>query len=200
VILQDESIIPLSDTSTGLQGTIPLLVVFDNIVESINSSSRSSLLRDHLLIIEEPELNLFPETQKKVVEYIIGNNFEIETDVKIDEADLNKVIVDVTENVFSKKYKNQLLITTHSPYILTALNNLMYAYEVGKLNKVEVAKIVDPIYWVNPDDVSVYLLKDGNGESIMDIEEMMIRAEMIDGVSNDINLIYAKLGEIKYGS
>ena len=197
VILQDDSIIPLSDASTGLQGTIPLLVVFDNIVGSINLNKGSASIREHLLVIEEPELNLFPKTQTKLLNYIIGNNFQFETHLSVEKSDSNNSEA-IANHIFLKEYKNQLLITTHSPYILTALNNLMYAYEVGQLNKEKVAEIVDPKFWVNPMDVSVYLLKDGKEEDIIDKEEMMIKAEMIDGVSNEINLIYAKLGEIKY--
>ncbi len=124
-------------------------------------------------IIEEPELNLFPKAQQELVNYLVANTMSV---------------------------GSQALLTTHSPYILTALNNLIYAYEVGKLNKGKVEKLVDSKYWISPNEVSVYLLKDGNAESIMDTEEMTIRVETIDEASDEINLIYAKLGEIKYGS
>lgn len=181
VILEDNSIVPLSDTSTGLQGTIPLLVVYDNIVELINSNSNSSKIRDHLLVIEEPELNLFPLTQKKLLNYIIGNNFE------------------VRGNIDEKTYKNQLLITTHSPYILTALNNLIYAHEIGKLNKESVENLIDFKYWVNPDDVSVYqLLTNGTCESIMDEELKQIKVEKIDEISEILSKQWHELADLNF--
>ena len=189
VIMQDESIIPLSDASTGLQGTIPLLVVFDDIVELINQKSNSAKIREHLLVIEEPELNLFPLTQKKLLNYIIANNFEIRG------------------NDNGKPYKNQLLITTHSPYILTSLNNLMFAYKVGNMdggvNKVAIDKIIPQQNWVNPDDVSCYLLKlDKNGysthEDIKD-KEGLIKSSMIDSVSRELNMEFNEIINIEIG-
>jgi len=64
--------------------------------------------RSVFLVIEEPEAHLFPETQNQLVEF-----FGLFANAKPD---------------------NQLLVTTHSPYILTALNNLIYAYQVGQKN------------------------------------------------------------------
>jgi len=189
VIMQDESIIPLSDASTGLQGTIPLLVVFDDIVEIINQKSNSAKIREHLLVIEEPELNLFPLTQKKLLDYIITNNFEIRG------------------NDNEKTYKNQLLITTHSPYILTSLNNLMYAHQVGNMesgvHKAAVSDIIPQQNWINPDDVSCYLLKlDENGYSIHeDIKdkEGLIKSSMIDSVSRELNTEFNEIINIEIG-
>lgn len=34
-------------------------------------------------------------------------------------------------------------MTTHSPYVLSSLNNLIYAYNVGQNHKEEVENIVD---------------------------------------------------------
>ncbi len=170
VIMSNGEKIFLSDASTGLQGAMPMLVVFDSIVNSINKKSKFQVNKTNLLVVEEPELNLFPETQKKVVDYIIGNNFDT-----LDSTDV-------------KDYKNQLIITTHSPYILTSLNNLMYAHEVGKIHADEVEKVIERKYWLNPNDVSGYELKtDGTCEDIFDREENLIGAEKIDEISNTLN-------------
>jgi hypothetical protein len=96
--------------------------------------------------------------------------------------------------------KNQLVITTHSPYILTSLNNLMYAYEVGQKELEAVNKIIDNKYWINPDDVSAYmLLTDGTCEDILDREENIIQAEKIDSVSRQINHEFDLIQNIKLG-
>jgi len=80
-----------------------------------------------------------------------------------------------------------MLLTTHSPYILTSLNNLMYAYQIGKDNVSKVERIVERRYWVNPEDVSAYmLLPNGTCESIID-SEGLIKAEKIDSVSAILN-------------
>ena len=98
--------IPINDASTGIQGTITLLTVFDYVIKTS--------LKKELLVIEEPELNCFPHTQYKLMKHFIENNFNI---------------------LSNQNHSNQLLITTHSPYMLTSLNNLIYAYKIGKMDK-----------------------------------------------------------------
>lgn len=112
-------------------------------------------------IIEEPELNLYPSAQKEIINFL-------------------------ADKVFN--FNNRVLLTTHSPYILTSLNNLMYAYEVGKNEPEEVSNIIDKKYWINPEEVSAYkLLKDGTCENIIDRDEKLIKAEKIDEVSGFLN-------------
>ena len=111
-------------------------------------------------MIEEPELNLFPLSQDKLVRFLVDKC--------------------VNNNI-------SMLLTTHSPYILTSLNNLMYAYQIGKDNVSKVERIVERRYWVNPEDVSAYmLLPNGTCESIID-SEGLIKAEKIDSVSAILN-------------
>ena len=64
------------------------------------------------IIIEEPEQNLFPKAQKETVEYIVE---QISDD-------------------------NNLFMMTHSPYILTALNNLILANDVKEEKGLEAIK------------------------------------------------------------
>lgn len=129
-------------------------------------------------VIEEVELNLFPTIQKRLVENLLEhfNN--------------------------GKGYK--YFLTTHSPYILTSLNNFMYAYQVGKDHKEEINKVIDEKYWLNPDEVSAYLLRYDDEvkgvvqEDILDREEGMIFAEKIDGVSRTLNEKFDSLIDINF--
>ncbi len=170
IILKDGKEVLLSNASTAIQVTIPMLVVFDKIVKNL-----SPALDDFkkLLVIEEPELNCFPETQYKLIKHLISN-----------------LIINDNQNAY---YKNQLLITTHSPYILTSLNNLMYSYVVGQKESVETGKIIPKNYWINPSDVSAYMLSDGRCEDILDKEEGLIKAEKIDGVTDILNNQFSEL-------
>jgi hypothetical protein len=198
VVMNNGEKIFLTDASTGLQGTIPMLVVIDSVVDKImkigGSRTRNQSKIEHLLVVEEPELNLFPETQKKVIEYIIGNNFEVPTKIEISKEGIDDV--EISEDFENKVFKNQLIITTHSPYTLTTLNNLMYAYQIGQKHKEEVSKIIEEKYWVNPEDVRCYMMKDGEAELIME-EDGLIDATFIDGVSNDLNNEYLRVNEVK---
>lgn len=126
-----------------------------------------------LHIIEEPEQNLFPITQYELVKYIQQN-------------------CSLTNNSY--------FLTTHSPYILTSLNNLMEAFIVGENNAEKVNEIIDKKYWLNPKDVSAYMLTtDGIAETII-AEDGLIMTEKIDAVSDVLNGLYDKLLDIKYSN
>ena len=63
-------------------------------------------------------------------------------------------------------------MTTHSPYILSSLNNLIYAYKVGQNHKEEVQNIVDE-------------------------ELQQIKAERLDQVSTVLNEEFDRLLDIE---
>jgi predicted ATPase len=116
------------------------------------------------VIFEEPEAHLYPETQSDIVELI---------------------------GLLANVYNNQIIITTHSPYILSAFNNLLYAYQVGK-NKVgdereAVESIVNSKSWIDPNRISAYFISENGYESIIDEELKLIQAEKIDSASSIIN-------------
>ena len=188
IITSDDTIINLVDASSGIQGCVALLTVVDSVMYFPTISGRRMIPAEdslNLLVLEEPELNLFPETQKKLLNYIIANNFSVTGDSEISEQSIGNFC------------KNQLLFTTHSPYILTSLNNLMYAYSVGKNHFAQINKIVEKKYWVNPDDVSAYLLlSNGQCESILD-KEGLIKTEKIDNVSGILNKEFNEMFDIE---
>ncbi len=184
IVLDNGKKVPLVTTSSAIQSGIPLLVSFDNSFQRIiNEEFFKNDFRfrkgSSFVFIEEPELNLFPVTQKKIVQYLI-----------------ERIINDRINNK-SPNYLSCLLITTHSPYILTSLNNLMYAYQVGQKHKDGVNGIIPEKYWVNPEDVRCYLMEDGEAKLIMDEEDGLIDATYIDSVSNDLNNEYLRINEVK---
>lgn len=111
------------------------------------------------LFIEEPEAHLFPEAQSDIV------------------------------SVFSHLYKRpgaRFFITTHSPYILTAVNNLVMAQDViekGKLTKREFQEKNGGGEPIRFEDVSAYTINNGVLTSIKDDESRMIGGDMLDEVS-----------------
>lgn len=122
-------------------------------------------------VIEEPEAHLYPETQKRIAELIA---------------------------LCVNDKGNEAVITTHSPYILSALNNLLYANEVGKKYPEKVEKVVDWHLWLDYDRVMAYFVDEGKVKSIMDDEMKMIKNEWIDSASRSINESFDKLSDIKY--
>lgn len=124
-------------------------------------------------IIEEPEAHIFPEAQMYMLELLAM--------------------------LLNNKEENQMIITTHSPYVLTVINNLMYAYKVGQKNPEKAGEIVNKHSWLAPEKVNAYMLTAANGaERIIDDELGMIKAERIDEVSRTLNEDYDKLLDIEY--
>lgn len=96
------------------------------------------------IIIEEPELNLFPKTQQELVYYMISM-------------------------LKRTSREHQLVITTHSPFILFAINNCMMGGLVGdKISSKEKEGIASFSAWINPSDVSIYEIHDGSIKTIQD--------------------------------
>lgn len=128
------------------------------------------------LIVEEPEAHLFPEAQKYIMELI--------------------ALVANTTN-------SQVIITTHSPYILTSANLLMHSASVEN-NLMDEKQVVDKDMRLDTNSIGAYLLsKDCYFEykSIIDDETGLIEAREIDSVSNIINQQTEELInlEVKHG-
>ncbi len=153
----------LYNAASGYQSTVPVVLVM---------KYYELKKRKKTFIIEEPELNLFPTAQNRLMQYFV-----------------EKTIVNA----------DKIFFTTQSPYTLTSLNNMMYAYQVGKIDANKTAAIIDNKYWLNPDEVSVYMLnRGGTAENIMDREILQIKAEKIDEVSREFNREYDEMLDIKY--
>lgn len=97
-----------------------------------------------MIIIEEPELNLFPQTQQDLVYYML-------------------------QIMMNSEREHQLVLTTHSPYILFALNNCIMGGLIGN-NIPEDKKTEYPSFssWIDPKIVSIYEIHDGTIKCIQD--------------------------------
>lgn len=133
---------------------------------------RLRLLEDNItkphkskMTLEEPEQNLFPETQVKLLYDILG------------------MINNGRDNLF---------ITTHSPYILYALNNSMLGYLVSNNIPDEIKSSMN-IPFINPMDVSVWEIKDGrfysaseNGNGTIQDQKGLIRGNYFDRIMKNV--------------
>ena len=96
------------------------------------------------IIIEEPELNLFPNTQKDLIYYMLSV--------------LNK-----------EEREHQLVLTTHSPYVLFSLNNCMMGGLVkDKIPEEKRNEFESYHSWIDPKKVSIYEIHDGKLKPIQD--------------------------------
>ncbi|OQP63155.1 hypothetical protein A3860_25010 [Niastella vici] len=166
VKLKNGRIIRLSESSNGIQSTLPLLLAIRFLAEKAGGKTA----KDISIAIEEPELSLFPSSQTELLKFILD------------------IITPLNYH---------LTITTHSPYTLTTVNNLIYAYQVGQINE-DVNDIVPKKLWLNPSDVGAWLVENGTVRSIIDEENRQIRAEEIDKISEILNQEYDKIMDLKF--
>ena len=122
-------------------------------------------------IIEEPESHLFPNAQKLITEFI---------------------------SLARGKRKNQIFITTHSPYILGTINNLLYADRISSVvDKEQLKRIINENEWISASEIAAFFLNKGKAISCMDEEFGAIENEVIDGASEDINDDYDRMVMLK---
>lgn len=126
----------------------------------------------YTVYIEEPEAHLFPSAQRSIIELI--------------------------STVFNYgKGQIQFFITTHSPYILTATNNLLQAgllYERNDEDTIDKLKKIIPEYKaLSTTDLAAYALTNGKGNSILCSESGLIDAKVIDSVSDELAIQFDDL-------
>jgi len=158
--------ITIKESSSGIQSMIPIILV----TQYLNSLPNTI----YSYIIEEPELNLYPTTQKTLIEFLVEK---------------------------CSRNGNNLILTTHSPYILTTISNLILAGNTLKQNprlKKEITKLVPEKYHLNFEDVQAYYVENGKVRSIMDKEYQTIDASPIDDVSDDLGETFDKLLDLKF--
>ncbi|MDZ7897381.1 MAG: AAA family ATPase [Arcicella sp.] len=153
--------LPLSASSSGQQSVVPLQLVVEHFFSKLNAT----------IIVEEPELNLFPDSQKQLIGSLVCKTLQ------------------------GGKGDNELLMTTHSPYVLTALNNLIFAYQVAQVlpeRAEDIAQIIPREQWLNPDDVAAYYVgEDENGvkggvHSIFNKKTGLIGQNELDEISEEL--------------
>lgn len=112
------------------------------------------------IVIEEPEAHLFPEAQKEISNLIA---------------------------LLSNLKQSQVIITTHSPYILASINNLILASKVGKTHFKEVSARINKNLWIEREKIYAAIVESGQVREIIDDELDIIQQEVIDTVSRTIN-------------
>ncbi len=124
-------------------------------------------------VVEEPEQNLFPTNQREI---------------------LNRLI-----SIASSDECSYMVVTTHSPYLLSALNVSMLADKLSNTDgiKDEVNDIVAPQFRMNSDNVSVFSLGgETYCESIKDNRTGLVSVNYLDVVSDAIGSDFNKLYQL----
>jgi len=180
-------VLPLEVVSTGTQEMIPLFNVVERLIYlrehlvEMNHTDQGGSRAERvpvsrpLVYLEEPEANIFPNTQYELVQLFAWL--------------ANDPVLDF-----------RWVITTHSPYVLSAFNNLIEAGQAARNNPKlhdEVAKIVPEQYWIKEGDFKAYAIEDGVLKSIVN-ESGFVEGNYLDQVSEAIGDEFDKLVRLEY--
>lgn len=176
---KDGRSLPLGNLSSGQQEALPLLLMIEGFGDDEFFFGRGTEKSRHASYIEEPEAHLFPDFQRKVTEKIV-------------------------EHALSKGGAQSLFMTTHSPYVLATLNNLLLAGRIGNARSREkrdaLAAVVPQSQWLQRKQLSVYALSSDGCRSVMDDQSGLIDADYLDSVSTKIATTFESLLEIEFPS
>ena len=210
-LIGEDKMIPAYYASSGVQSAMPLDVMadyFTNLVgknasvskrdlaktlaryrgkdkeltnEMLKSISNKMKYQSVQLFIEEPEQNLYPDSQRNLTINLV--------------CALKKAMPKGRED-------SMLVMTTHSPYILSTLNVLIaeaYAMETmpksDKLQNIVNKACLFPSFAYS----AYYIQEDGKFEDIIDKDITMISGNELDGVSDWVDDRIARINEVLYG-
>ena len=115
-----------------------------NLIRILQDTFMSMLYNEMIFrVIEEPEAHLHPTTQKHLMHIIALMRNHIDS---------------------------QIVMTTHSPYLLAVLKNLLTAGRRSRKNPeatTEIEARIPKLCWLMPEDVEVYHIKDGTSHAIV---------------------------------
>lgn len=114
--------------------------------------------------VEEPEAHIFPSTQKSFVYSLV--------------------------EMLNGNVQHTCFLATHSPYILTAFNNIILAGETMAMSKEKADKvsvIMPKRQTLCYDEVAAFEMSNGRNHSIMDEDFRLISADAIDAASQEIS-------------
>lgn len=193
LIREDGSETPAFYASSGMQSVMPLDVMTNYITGRVGENaalsmherneisktvhaSRRLAYQSAQLFIEEPEQNLYPESQKLVVMSIVRS---------------------LKQALDKGSAQSMALITTHSPYVMSVVNTLLAAavvVERGLEQSVIEADCILPSSSIS----GYYINEQGVFQSILDTEVPMLSGNDLDGVSDWVDESISRLNDILF--
>lgn len=128
-------------------------------------------------VLEEPELNLFPTNQQELLKFIFLRYNNI------------------------TNLQTNIVLTTHSPYILSILNNYLYAAKVSRMkgvDKEKIQRIIGDNLQLEPTECAVYSFGKKNEQDpycvpVISKETNLIDYNYLDAVSMEIGDTFDQL-------
>ena len=139
-------VVRMANSSSGQQEAIPMLLVLDFFSGAeAYSYGRIRGAQGASFLVEEPEAHLFPRAQKAIAALLTDS--------------------------MNRNPLNRIVFTTHSPYMLTAVNNLSLAgrlfAELPDSMKAAVFKVAGANQLIGPGQLAAYKVDRGGVESMI---------------------------------
>lgn len=195
LVREDGSETPAFYASSGMQSVMPMDVMTNYITERVgNNASLSMHERNEIsktdnghsyrrleyqsaqLFIEEPEQNLYPESQKLVVLSLVRS--------------LKQALENGSE-------QSMAIVTTHSPYVMSVVNVLLAA-SIAEEKGLKQTVVADDCILSSKSISGFYIDENGIFQNIMDSEIPMLSGNDLDGVSEWVDESISKLNEIRF--
>ena len=198
LVREDGSETPAFYASSGMQSVMPMDVMANYITDCVGKNASLSMrerneisetdnddyadrrlfYQSAQLFIEEPEQNLYPESQKLVVMSIVRS--------------LKKALENGSEQSLA-------LVTTHSPYIMSVVNVLLLAAIVTEKGLKQ--EVVDGDSVLPSSSISGFFIDEkGIFQDILDVEVPMLSGNDLDGVSDWVDDSISKLNEVLFAA
>jgi predicted ATPase len=163
----------ISKASSGQQEIVYVLMMLDKL-----GNFSYSYGKHHSVFIEEPSAHLFPLEQKQTIELIV--------------------------RIFNYLKGNgnpvRFFITTHSPYVLNTLNNILTKGALLDKYKDQEDRINNSfdIPYLKADEISAFFINnDGSYDNMLDMDEKYMFADKIAQISIEIDKVTAELSQFK---
>ena len=192
IIRKDGTESPAFYASSGIQSVTPLDVMSHYMMSQVGERAPMSMsdlnaiqepnskrltYQSAQVFIEEPEQNLYPESQRLII------------------LSLVKALAEAQKK---ESEPSMIMLTTHSPYILSVINVLLSASAAS--SKESGKGIIDSTLLLNPSDVSGYFIdEDGIFKSIVDEDLQMLDGMQLDGVSDWVEEKISQCNKVLYG-
>lgn len=123
-------------------------------------------------VLEEPEQNIFPQTQVELFNDIIS--------------------------LCNGEHTSSVFITTHSPYVLAAANILLFASKLASegVDEEEIKNLISTESFMSIDDFSAYTISEGTCRSLIDESTGLISENELDSASEYNAEVFDKLYQI----
>ena len=195
LVRKDGSETPAFYASSGMQSIMPMDVLANYVTGCVGGKASLSMherneiskINDRLalrrltyqsaqLFIEEPEQNLYPESQKLVI--------------------MN--VVRLVKKALEKGAEQSMaLMTTHSPYVMSVVNVLLMAATVTEKGLKQ--NVINEDYILPASSISGYYInKQGIFQNILDSEIPMLNGNYLDGVSDWVDDNISNLNTILF--